>query len=141
MEYTLFNAKSEKLGIEKSYIYNLAIGEYDGKMRRKTEVALEAISLDIQAAGFDIRDFKISSKVVNSRYVSRNRDEIALIEPVAIGEHVKVPTKIGYTGYDRVTTLGFRKGYYQAKTKLDKATSGENVPRNSKWRDIDKCKN
>lgn len=141
MEYTLFNAKSEKLGIEKSYIYNLAIGEYDGKMRRKTEVALEAISLDIQAAGFDIRDFKISSEVVNSRYVSRNRDSIALIEPVEIGEHVKVPTKIGHSGYDRVTALGFRKSYYQPKTKLDKAINGEVVPRNSKWRDIDKCKN
>lgn len=141
MEYTLFNAKSEKLGIEKSYIYNLAIGEYEGRFRRKNEVALEAISLDIQAAGFDIRDFKISSQIVNSRYVSRNREELALIEPVEIGEHVKVPSKIGHSGYDRVTVLGFRKSYYQAKTKLNKAISGENVPRNSKWRDIDKCKN
>lgn len=138
MEYTLFNAKSEKLGIEKSYIYNLAIGEYDGKLRRKTEVALEAISLDIQAAGFDIRDFKISSEVVNSRYVSRNRDELTLIEPVEIGEHVKVPSKIGHSGYDRVTALGFRKSYYQAKTKIDKARGGEYIPHNSKWRDIDK---
>lgn len=141
MEYTLFNAKSEKLGIEKSYIYNLAIGAYNGKMRRKSEVALESISLDIQAAGFDIRDFKISSKVVNSRYVSRNRDELALIEPVAIGEHVKVPTKIGRGGYDTATALRFRKGYYQTETKLNKAIGGENVPRHSKWRDIDKCKN